>query len=297
MRFSFFAARPQPPYLGFKKPVYFCIRDDDTSFFTSAEELERAYGDILKWGPVSLAVVPFHRAGTSKAVPEKFRGRWTIHPLHKNRDLVEYLRLKIKQGQFEIMLHGYHHDEPHGRPEFSNGANLTPKIIDARKYLEDLLDTSIRVFVPPHNTIGSEGLAAIARAGLHLGGIGGIRSGWPLFSYTSWSLWVRLRIWAKTGGPGVPWILDLGNHREIAGNPVTPSASFAKNKASLESALRLGGVFCAATHYWELGVRGTNPGNPAVGEHLRLLIDRAHSDSQVIWGSVGDVVSECGAVI
>ncbi len=281
----------------FKKPVYFCIRDDDTSFFTSPDDLERAYGDILKWGPVSLAVVPFHRAGTSRSVPEKFRGRWTIHPLHKNHDLVEYLRPKVEQGQFEIMLHGYHHDELHGKPEFSNGGNLTAKISDGRKYLEDLLDASIRVFVPPHNTIGPEGLAAIARSSLHLAGVGGFRSGWPLFSYTSWALWMRLRIRARAGEPGVPWVLDLGDHREIPGHPVTPSASFAKNKASLESALRLGGVFCAATHYWQLPACGTQPDNPAVGEHLRLLIDRVHSDSRVIWRSVGDVVTQCAAVI
>ena len=39
--------------------MYFCIRDDDTSFFTSPEELERVYGQISQLGPVSLAVVPF----------------------------------------------------------------------------------------------------------------------------------------------------------------------------------------------------------------------------------------------
>ena len=52
----------------------FCIRDDDTNFFTQPEELERAYGRITQLGPVSLAVVPFCRAGTNKAVPEKLRG-------------------------------------------------------------------------------------------------------------------------------------------------------------------------------------------------------------------------------
>ena len=84
--------------------MYFCIRDDDTSFFTTPEELEQAYGEISKWGPISLAVVPFHRAGTSKSVPEKYRDRWTVHPLHENPDLVQYLRSGISKGCFEIML-------------------------------------------------------------------------------------------------------------------------------------------------------------------------------------------------
>lgn len=277
--------------------MYFCIRDDDTNFFTSPEDLEKSYGTIARWGPVSLAVVPFHKAGTSGAVPEKFRGRWTVHALHQNRALVGYLRQGIDKGKFEIMLHGYHHDGPNGQPEFSSGDNLTAKIIDGRRYLEDLLGTSVRVFVPPHNTIGAEGLRAIALAGLHLGGVGGFRSGWPLLSYRSWPLWLRLRFWHKRRGLGIPWILDLGDHREIPGNGVTPSASFEKNKSSFDSALSLGGVFCLATHYWELRAPSTNPGDPTVGEHLRLLIDRAQSHPRVVWRSVGDIVSGCTAVI
>ena len=53
--------------------MYFCIRDDDTSFFTSPEELEHAYGEVTQWGPVSLAVIPFCRAGLSKGVTGEFR--------------------------------------------------------------------------------------------------------------------------------------------------------------------------------------------------------------------------------
>src|SRR5262249_17511332 len=152
----------------------------------------------------------------SKGVPEKFRGRWSVHPLHENQPLVDYLRTGIAQGRFEIMLHGYHHDEPDGRPEFASGDDLLRRLADGRKYLEDVLDTTVRVFVPPHNTIGRQGLRAIAREGLHLGGTAGVRAGWPLLSRRTWRLWLRLRRWRKSGGLGVPWVLDLGDHREIA---------------------------------------------------------------------------------
>src|SRR5262249_26369673 len=128
--------------------MYFCIRDDDTNYFTSPEELEKSYSGITKWGPISLAVVPFHRAGTSKAVPEKFRGRGSVHPLHENRSLVEYLRTGVSKGRFEIMLHGYHHDESDDRAEFSAGNDLAQKIIDGRNYLEELIGASVRIFVP-----------------------------------------------------------------------------------------------------------------------------------------------------
>src|SRR5438093_13395451 len=115
--------------------MYFCIRDDDTSFFTSPEQLEQAYGQISQWGPISLAVVPFHKAGTSKGVPEKYRGRWTTHPLHENSELVTYLRGRIKEGRFEIMLHGYHHDTADGHFEFARGNHLAKRVRDGKKYL------------------------------------------------------------------------------------------------------------------------------------------------------------------
>jgi peptidoglycan/xylan/chitin deacetylase (PgdA/CDA1 family) len=272
--------------------VYFCIRDDDTSFFTSPEELEHVYGAASRWGPISLAVVPFHRAGTSKAVPEKFRGRWSVHPLHENQPLVDYLRAGISAGRFEIMLHGYHHDEPDGRLEFASGVHLAQRITDGRKYLEDLLGTIIRVFVPPRNAIGRQGLRAIARAGLHLGGTAGVRHGWPPLSRQTWSLWLRLRRWRQHGGLGIPWVLDLGDHHEIPGNAVTPVASFQRNETVFENTLAMGGVFCVATHYWEQAAPSLHAGDPTVGEHLQRLIDRAVSDPRVVWRSVGEVVSE-----
>jgi peptidoglycan/xylan/chitin deacetylase (PgdA/CDA1 family) len=272
--------------------MYFCIRDDDTSFFTSPEELEEVYGDVTRSGPVSLAVVPFHRAGTSKGVPSAFRGRWSVHPLHENERLVDYLRAGIATERFEIMLHGYHHDELHGRPEFASGDDLVRRVIDGRKYLEDLLRTTIRVFVPPRNAIGRQGLRAITLAGLHLGGTAGVRCGWPPLSHKTWSLWLRLRRWRQTGGLGIPWILDLGDHREIPGTAVTPTARVRHNEAIFESTLSMGGVFCVATHYWEQAAPSVQLGAPSVGEQLRRMIHRAMSDPRIVWRSVGDVVSQ-----
>src|SRR5262249_4025664 len=156
-------------------------------------------------GPISLAIIPFCRAGPSKGIPEKFRRQWSIHPLHENQPLVDYLRSRIAEGRFEAMLHGYYHDEMHYRSEFASGHDLARRVADGRKYLEDLLNTTSRVFVPPHNTIGRQGLRAIARAGLHLGGTAGVRAGWPLLSRTTWATWLRLRHWRKSGGVGFLW--------------------------------------------------------------------------------------------
>jgi peptidoglycan/xylan/chitin deacetylase (PgdA/CDA1 family) len=279
--------------VGKKRPqMEFCIRDDDTSYFTSPDELEAVYGEVSLRGPVSLAVVPDHRAGTSKGVPERFRTRGSIHPLHENRELVAYLRNGISKGRFEVMLHGYHHDEPDGLPEFTKRDDLLQRVSRGRKYLEDLLGARIRVFVPPGNTIGAAGLQAIVREGLHLGGAAGVRGGWSPLALATWRTWLHLRKWRKSGGAGVPWILDLGDHREIPSNAVTPAASFQDNEARFQAALAMGGVFCLATHYWEMNAESVHDGAPRVGEHMRHLVRLATSNPQVVWRSVGDIVSE-----
>ena len=54
--------------------------------------------------------------------------------------------------------------------------------------------------------------------------------------------------------------------------------------------LGLGGVFCAATHYWELGAPSTNPGDPTVGQQLRQLIEQARSDERVAWRSLSEII-------
>lgn len=271
--------------------MYFCIRDDDTNFFTSPDELEAAYGEITKRGPVSLAIIPFCRAGSNKAVPVKFRGCGSIHPLHKNQALVSWLRTSIAEGRFEPMLHGYHHDDEQCRWEFAEGKDLANKLRDGRTYLEDLLGRSIRVFVPPHNAIGKQGLRAVIGEGLHLGCTAGIRSGWSPFSQATWVNWLRFRKWRAGGRPGFPWIIDLGDHSEIAATPVTPLSCIHENEMIFEHALEVGGVFCAATHYWELGSPSMHSGTHSVGEHLGQLIHRAVSDPRVVWRSVGDILS------
>jgi hypothetical protein len=118
-----------------------------------------------------------------------------------------------------------------------------------------------------------------------------MRTGWSPWSLKSWTLWLHLRRWRMSGGAGTPWVLDLGDHREIAGNAVTPLSRSADNEASFAAALKVQGVFCAATHYWELDTASVHAHEPPVGAQLRRLVELARSNPQVTWRSVGDVVS------
>jgi hypothetical protein len=95
-----------------------------------------------------------------------------------------------------------------------------------------------------------------------------------------------------SGGAGVPWVLDLGDHREIAGNAVTPLSRSVENEASFAAALKVQGVFCAATHYWEFDTASVHAHEPTVRVQLHRLVELARSNPQVAWRSVGDVL--CG---
>ena len=275
--------------------MYFCIRDDDTSFFTSPEELEKAYGKITQWGPVSLAIIPFCQAGRSKGVPSAYRNTWSIHPLEKNEALVEYLRHGIAKGRYEAMLHGYNHDLPGVRWEFMDGPELTRKVREGKQYLEELLHTTVRVFVPPHNAIGKRGLEAISQAGLHLGGVAGIRRGWSWASPTSVKTWWYLRNRRAKGLSGVPCVLELDDHKELAGNPITPLARLEENLKRFDEACAVGGAFCAATHYWEFDEATGDPHASTVADHLHKLIQRAMADSSVRWVQVGTALLNSGS--
>jgi hypothetical protein len=271
--------------------VLFCIRDDDTSFFTSPDELDKAYGEVTKHGPVSLAIIPFCRAGKSRGLPAAFRERWSVHPLDENKALVQYLRQGIADGRYEAMLHGYHHDEPDVPWEFADGVDLRRKVRDGKQYLEELLHAKIRVFVPPHNAIGRKGLEAVSREGLHLGGVAGLRRGWSWFAPSSLRTWWRLRRWKTNGHQGIPWVLDLADHKELPGNPITPLSTLKQSLKRFEEAKKVDGVFCAATHYWEFDSYSRQSETLTVGDHLRRLVECATSDPCVRWRSVGDILS------
>jgi hypothetical protein len=175
--------------------------------------------------------------------------------------------------------------------EFIGADDLARRVSVGRKYLEDLLGAAIRVFVPPRNAIGRQGLQAITREGLHVAGVAGVRSGWDHLSRVTWANWWRLLKWGSGGGRGVPWVLELDDHREISGNAVTPSSNLQENEVRYDHARQLGGVFCAATHYWELDTPCMPPNTGTVGEQLQRLVERAKPDPQVVWRSVSDILA------
>src|SRR5438034_4763032 len=144
------------------------IRDDDTCYFTPPEALERVYHDVWDVVPVCLATVPFAVGYPRAGIP---REHWTspeAFALERNPGLVSYLSDLVRRGRATIALHGYTHEDFPGGYEFQAAPDPERRVRDGLWYLRRLLGAAISIFVPPHNPISKQGLAAVQRAGLHL---------------------------------------------------------------------------------------------------------------------------------
>ncbi len=234
----------------------FAIRDDDTSFFTKPEDLDSVYGPY--WGllPISLATVPFsgpeHRGRSFNAgySPD------SEMPLGLNKKLVDWLIHRIKTAQIEIMLHGYNHryHKVNGRWVGEYGwkpqEQLIKETTNGKVYLESLLGTTIRVFVPPSNTIGKAGIKAIRMANLNLSGIMGI-GGDRSFTWDYVPAYAKRWTWRLLHGNAYPFPLCYGGHTELRAYALTPRADVNELVRSLEYCAKINAPFVLATHYWE----------------------------------------------
>jgi hypothetical protein len=133
------------------------IRDDDTSYFTTPEALDRVYGDVWDRMPVCLAVVPFAIGYEQPGIPPEHWHSGESFALDRNPELVSFLRELIGSKRVTIALHGCtHQDFPDGY-EFQAAPDLPDRVLRGRAYLESLLGCRISLFVPPHNALSKRG--------------------------------------------------------------------------------------------------------------------------------------------
>lgn len=123
------------------------VRDDDISYFTCPEELNRLYAPLWDEGkPVCLAVVPFasqylpgwkgDMAGSSPSIME-------------NQGLRAFLNERIERGLVEIAMHGHSHLP--GEYDAAEKAQIARLFAEGLEILRLAFPTAqIRTFIPPH---------------------------------------------------------------------------------------------------------------------------------------------------
>lgn len=234
----------------------FAIRDDDTSFFTNPEDLESVYKSY--WGkvPISLATIPFSgpehrdRSFSPTCSPD------SENPLGANKNLVDWLKNKNKNGQIDIMLHGYSHRYRRingqwvGEYGWKPQEQLAEETRRGKEYLESLLETNIKVFVPPSNTISKYGIQAIRSENLNLSGVMGRGLDRP-FTLDYMQAYAKRWAWRLRHGDAYPFPLRYGGHSELRAYTLTPRSDEDGLCRSLRYCASINAPFVLATHYWE----------------------------------------------
>lgn len=143
------------------------IRDDDSSFFTPPEHLQRVYGRLWDAGiPVSLAVIPAHRADTrvlhrvgapfDPSIPPQFRGENFSELITENRALMAFLRPLVARGQVEICMHGIGHEYMEFRTK-DHAKQRELMLKQALRIFKDAFSqVSIKTFIAPYDEITTE---------------------------------------------------------------------------------------------------------------------------------------------
>ena len=121
----------------------FSIRDDDISYFSEPERLEKIYHQLWKNEfKVSFAVIPAQKGTNNLNVPPPYRNTDKYYVINTNKNVIDFLKLKIYEGKVDILQHGYSHTDGINLPslkfDFNNGNLLSNNLkkISLEKYSE-----------------------------------------------------------------------------------------------------------------------------------------------------------------
>ena len=178
-------------------PKYICLRDDDTNFFTTVEELRTAYGPLWGTTPVTLAVIPFAHGSERKIfdveIPyeKKFHNlrQWElnasaeelseyhkVHPVGDNKELVDEISTLAAEGKVEIAQHGVFHRYTEYGAELLGDRMSFAMLRDGKEYLEKVFGCGVHTLIPPGNVIDLTVIDYMNRLGMHLFSSGRIRA-------------------------------------------------------------------------------------------------------------------------
>ena len=128
------------------------IRDDDLNISSNIDEIEKAYSGIINKIPINFFVIPDlinPQKTWAKQNGDFFWKTLSAEGLFiDNKELMNYLKLKIKNKLIGIGMHGIHHH--YKEMEFLIDEKKIPKNI---QMINDELDINLKCFSSPNNSI------------------------------------------------------------------------------------------------------------------------------------------------
>lgn len=270
----------------------FALVDHDTNYFTKPEQLENVYGKIWDKITISLSVVPFHACTKSGAIPREYWQGDRIFPIGENKELVEFLKRKIRENKVSILLHGYSHKDYENGYEFEVGEDLYEKVKEGKKYLEETFGVEIKTFAPPHNSLSRKGMKAVIANRLNIIGSLSFRpSRRPFEVRYIFNLFRRKFFQLKSGISTYPMLLQFKGHRELGCFSLIPSTRIEELIRALNLIRKHHANFCLATHHWEMNAKIKNESEKTQREVFEEFFKFVECRNGIIYSTIDEIFS------
>lgn len=264
--------------------MYFAIRDDDTSYFTSPDQIRNAYKGLENI-PITLSVVPkaTYKHGNSYPYGE---GSFDVDYglIGDNQELISFVRTMIKKDKFEVAMHGIKHEyikeKNYWIPEMK-AFKLNDSLEELKKqkeYLEYVFDQKITVFVAPSNAMSVDAHKAIDCLEMNTMGFLSKKMDHP-FSIKYLKYWSERNI-NKLLRIEKPIRMKYRHHSELPVWPLESTDAMWKNYHSCKINGEI--PFIIYTHYWHLNNCEQDKNN------LKMIIEMMIKD-----GAKPKFVSHC----
>lgn len=261
------------------------IRDDDTSFYTNVEDLEKAFSD-LNGIPISLAVVPYAVADHAGVHPYgEVENTEEYADISNNMKLVSYIKDGIHNQRFEVIQHGVTHElkrvesgKLRAETDFTEKNLLLQGIVHGREHMQNVFETKISTFAAPCNAVSPGCSWALNKIGMNVS----FDTRWRmirnlsihyLFNFGK-SNFFRLFTGVKYGG-----VLHYSHHKEM---DIHEFLGVEESWMRYLECKKFGFPMVIYTHYWELN------SNPSKRKELVTFFEKAVED-----GAEPVFVSEC----
>lgn len=234
--------------------MLFSIRDDDTSYFTNPDDLERAYDFLDDNAVVSLSTIPFAFPYHKDTNPYNVEVDLKYYDIFENTELVDYLRNNVQNGKFEILLHGYSHEyRKIGNSWYSemlwkSKGQLKRELACGKKHLEEMFNCRISTFVAPNNLITAKGIAVIEELGMNFSGTIWKKPDRKLDRYYLHN-YIHRACYSLSHGFPYSGVYQYSKHKELYAHKIK---DYEYIKRVYEECLSNGYNLVLYTHYWEL---------------------------------------------
>ena len=236
------------------------LRDDDTCFYTTPEELEMAFGDLHNV-PISISVVPYAAFEHMGTYPYSGATAVEGYPdIADNVSLVEYLREKCYQGRFEIMMHALHHEY---RKTATQGwitemrclsyEQMRKLINQGREHLESVFGSKITTFIGPSNDIPADCAYVLDQLGLHTNYMVFKKFNRKVSLYNI-ANYLRCNIFYAVTRKRYTGVLRYKNHQEICSYPFE---GYEQMRKIYQRCKESNTPLVIYTHYWSLNKNQT----------------------------------------